>query len=294
VLTSEEFEVVVREGLVDAVMLTDGSGQRIADAAPLTDAHLRQLVDAAAIIIPDGYIADQTGPVIDAVFDMFEGRRRAVDVQIDVTGVKANIAGEPGVAFAAAFAAILPECTGSEVIRQGAVPRCRPVDQSVEEFTPVALGALRNAGETIPDDLVIIDMSDTGFTSTSPFNTVSEALTATMLCFALVVFILLLVNSFIWSKIPRTRMLWLALMLLLPGALVLSLGVTMAAAPELSRELTTTVFTVTSALPTLLTSVTRVVSEGFLYSGGITLAVAVVLFIMSFSMRAQSRDDILV
>lgn len=294
VLTSQEFEVVVREGLVDALLTTDALGNRTRTELPLSADQLRELVDAAALVIPDGYIASQTAPVIDAVFDMFEGRTRAVDVQLDVSAVKANIAGEPGERFAEALAGILPVCTGSEPARGASVPLCRPENLPVAEFLPTVRAAVRDAGAAIPDDLVIIDMADSGFTSTSPFSTVSEALTATVICFALFVFGLLLINAFIWSKLPRGRMQWIAFMLVIPGALVLALGLTMTAAPTITRDLTTSVFVVTSALPTLLTSVTRVVAEGFLYSGGITLAIAVILFVMSFALRGTPRDELLV
>lgn len=108
------------------------------------------------VVTPD-YLRTQSLNVVHEVFDYIEGRDRSFELSLDITPLKASLAGEGRMRFAAALAAALPICAAgqSSIAPGGRLTRCIAVEGSVNAAAEQIAAALPAVLEDTPDQIIL-------------------------------------------------------------------------------------------------------------------------------------------
>jgi hypothetical protein len=175
------------------------------------------------------YLRDQSVRVVNQAFDTLEGRRDTLDVSMDFAPVKAALRGEGGARFAQALAEQLPACAAGQepLITGSTLIRCRAANVSGDAATQQIAAALPAFVDKIPDQVNLSGERLDLRAEWRPFN----LLFLSNLGFNITIGMLLVLAGVFWLAAGfigganrRERLLWLGWSLLVPAALVLSMG----------------------------------------------------------------------
>jgi hypothetical protein len=183
----------------------------------------------AEIVTPDD-MKSQALQLLEEAFAFVNGESFAFDPSLDLIPLKKALAGEGGKRFARTLAQTLPVCSaaGPLIIRQGALPACRPPNVSVAAAAAAIEAALPAVVRKIPDTFHASEGSfwAAGF---HPWGGWQRFPTIRALVAADIVLLLLgcgfwLLAAYVAGVDTRQRLQWMGWTLLVPSILVFLMG----------------------------------------------------------------------
>jgi hypothetical protein len=255
------------------------------------------------VVTPE-YLRDQALNIVDDLFDALEGRDPTLNPILDLTPVKAELAGDGGLRFSQALAEALPTCAPGQEPRtsSGKIMACRPTGTSVDEAADQIALALPAYVDKIPDHINL---------SRSPINMWREfrgvpigVIAADGLGLAIVVMVALaggvwLATAFVGGEDRRQRLMWLGWSLIVPAVLIFLIGLAINADFSLGwvrfglNEARFEGVEYSESFRLALIDVARdalnAVANGFLMAGGVSGAIALALIVWGGSTPPEPR-----
>lgn len=295
-----EFEQTLRQELTNQVLFGAAGPER----SGLGSDESVALQAALADLIPENYLSETSGQVIDRVFDLLEGRTTEYDIVIDLRPIKANVDGAKSAAFAAALIDTLPACReGQDPYRSTssdsgdlttALPVCRPNDIPADELQGRVTTAVMDGLMTMDNEIVLPDPLELSSVPPGITGLISIGFVTAFLSILSFGLFMWLLDALLWGRTRRGRMLWLSFSLAVPASIIALLGLVMVFAPFSASFINMLDFALPSGQRTVETFFRTVfpdIGRGWLIAGGIPLLVAVVLFALGLGMRGRSDDD---
>ncbi|NDJ60357.1 MAG: hypothetical protein GYB67_04480 [Chloroflexi bacterium] len=256
-------------------------------------------------VLTADYLRGEVNNVVDDLFAIFDGEEvRGFSVSIDLRPFKEALGGPQGEAFAATFAANLPDCAPGQVptASNGPFPNCiaadttaAAVEAEIREDLPVLIAAT-------PDELVLGDaISEEGLRAVSEASL--RGLFNTALLFLLIVAaVLWLINALIGGGGRRGIFLWLGGTFVIPASIVLLLGIgllseAVALVVGAGAEATVVVGGLESteefaaALTQIAQTALQRIGGGFVLVGGLATGISVVFLLVGLLSTRMPPSD---
>lgn len=258
------------------------------------------------VVTPD-YLRSQSVSIVNEVFDFIEGRDWNFEVSMDLTPIKASLAGEGGPRFAQALAAALPPCNvgQSRVAPGGNLARCIGDNLSVAETAEQIAHALPTALENMPDRIPLSNTVDLrqNWRSVDWFlgATVRGSLDVAIWIVVVITVIVGITLAYIGGDDARGRLRWLGVSLFVPASLFVLMGISLATpfiAGPLRNELRFTQWdgiqyseAFRQAMGDLIISITQRVGSGFLLTGIVACLIALVLIVLGWRTTSTRQRE---
>ena len=114
-------------------------------------------------LVSKEWVKTQIEHLIDQIFAYLNSSQLTLVLKISLVDLKVNISGEAGVKAALQFLSAQPPCTEDQLIvlqqafatgiKLENIPICRPSDQLINEFIPQLQQGLKQAAQSIPDEI---------------------------------------------------------------------------------------------------------------------------------------------
>jgi hypothetical protein len=256
---------------------------------------------ALRTVVTPEYMREQAVSTVNQFFDFIEGRSTNAEITLDISFLKAAIAGEHRVQFANALAGALPPCAvGQEPIApNGRLVRCIAPDTLVNEAAEQVAGALPAAVENTPDHIVINDPVAFGQSWRSMDWFVGTAvrfgLNASIVTMLLLLIVVGLVGAYLGGDDKREQLQWFGTALLVPSVLFMLMGLALTL-PWVAEAMYNVNWggvdyseAFQQAMISLAAYVTKQMGGGFLLSGTVSSVIALWLLIWSWNMTPSQQ-----
>ena len=244
------------------------------------------------VVTPD-YLRTQSLNVIGDMFDYLEGRERNFELSLDITPIKAALAGEQGSRFASALAAALPTCgVGQQPIAPaGRLTRCIATEGSVNAAAAQITAALPAVLENTPDRIIV----STGVNLRMNWydfdwllgSSVRTGLDIAMINLVVVAAVVGLIGALLGGEDLRGRLKWLSSSLFAPASLFLFIGLVLSS-PQIINPITRSLWdngqyseAFREATINVIVPVIQQLGSGLVLTGGISCLIALGLMIWS-------------
>jgi len=285
-----------QEGLPDFLANIEIDGQRVLD--PSSNAF-PALVEATQAILPTDYLRTTTVGLVDNLFNFFENPSRGLVLNVDLTPIKESLGGAQGDAFARTYLGALGTCeTTVTSVSTNQLPTCKPAGMSDEEILAVVSDYKSSLMNQIPDTWNLAEDADVDWNGLPDISLVEGLQTAFSVA-AIATFAIWVFNAIIAGSGFKGLLMWLGGMLFLPALIILLMGASFsgslldAISSDIIRDTTTSNLQASAQVQESVTLVIldalKRVGSGFLTTGGIALAVSLVLYILGAIMRSPNR-----
>lgn len=284
------------EGLPDFLANIEIDGQPVLDP---NSSAFPALVEATQAILPTDYLRTTTVGLVDNLFNFFENPSSGLVLNIDLTPIKESLGGAQGDAFASTYIRALETCTTSVTsVPTDKLPTCKPAGMSDEEILAVVSDYKASLVNQIPDTWNLSENADVDWTGLPDVSLVDGIQSAFSVA-AIITFAIWLFNAIIAGSGFKGLLMWLGGMLFLPALIILLMGASFsgnlldAISSDIIRDTTASNLQAStqvqeSVILVILDALKRV-GSGFLTTGGIALAVSLVLYILGAIMRSPNR-----
>src|SRR5690606_23722535 len=236
ILDRSFYERLVNDERLYETLLTEDLSNRFDEEifTPVEQLPLDALSVALREVVTLDYLRTQSLNVVNEVFDYLEGRERKFELSLDITPIKAALAGEGGIRFAAALAAAIPNCTPGQqpIAPGGSLTRCIAVGESIPEAAEQIAAALPTVLEDTPDQIILdgqgyirMNWYDYAWFFGSDVHAVLDVAILMMIFTAVGAG---LVGAFLGGDDLRGRLKWLSASLFAAGSLFLCAGLVLA------------------------------------------------------------------
>ena len=293
--------LVSDEGLYEAPNRFDGDV-----FTPVEQLPLNALGIALHEVVTTDYLRAQSLDIINRAFDYIDGHETTLDLSLDITPIKAALAGEGKTRFATALAAALPACADGQpaIAPGGHLTRCIAADASVESAAQQIADALPAALENTPDQIVLNNQGYGGMNAYGlnllPGGSVRGALDISVVMTIFVAAAAGMIGAYLGGDDLRGRLKWLSSALFFPASLFLFAGLVLVL-PVVADPIRYGVIsanwsagyseTFRQAVANLIVPIIRQVGSGFLITGVITSLIALALLIWSWLTPAGGKES---
>ncbi|MBK8023058.1 MAG: hypothetical protein IPK19_16945 [Chloroflexi bacterium] len=268
---------------------------------------MRAVATALREVITPAELRAQFGRVLDEVFDYMEGRTQRFEVELEITAIKARLAGEDGARFALSLASALPVCdAGQEPIApDGTLTRCIASDTSVSAAADQIAAGLPAALATAPDRIVLstpwyIRMNWYDYALFSGFS-VRDAVDGGLISILAVAIVVGVFAAILGGDDVRGRLRWLSSSLFFPASLFVVAGGVLVS-PQITAVIGDSIAasswngvpysdTYRAAVAEVVIPLVQEVGNGVLLVGIVVFLTALALLIVSWFVPARGQDN---
>jgi hypothetical protein len=308
ILDRSFYERLLSDERLYEVPWTDDLSSRFAEEVftPVEQLPLEALSIALREVVTPDYLRTQSLNVVNEVFDYLEGRERNFELSLDITPVKAALAGQGGMRFATALAAALPTCaTGQQPIAPGGrLTRCIAAEGSVNAAAKQIAAALPAVLEDTPDQIILngqgyirMNWYDYAWFLGSSVHAVLDLAILMMIFTAAGAAV---VGAFLGGDDLRGRLKWLSASLFAPGSLFLFTGLILTS-PLIVGPISSSLASARwgaqnsesyrEAVADVIIPVVQQLGSGFLLTGVVACLIALVLLFWSLATPARGQQN---
>jgi hypothetical protein len=291
----------VYDALLSDQMLTQFTTQMFGTGSQVDAPSLREVTKNFMSL---DFMGTQINSVVNQLFDYLNGKTAALDLKLNFTEMKAIFMGGKQTEALTKLANMLPVCKEGQIVRPEALGFyvCRPSFLKVDDFLiHYLLPSIEGFIQKLPDEISITPNILTSEQTNQwrvwiPGGSLQTALMIALVLLSVATLGFWLLAGMVASQVWSSRLRWMGFALLIPGLIILILGLLtlqdgflmpliktgiehtgisqdLPFIPEVSQALTQ------AALPR--------VSSSFLMVGGIASSVAVALIFWGFSIRPK-------
>lgn len=280
--------VVDNPQFYDVLLREDLPAQLVGSSTDTSSIPVGALVAGLQQVVTTDYLRGQAVAGVNTFFDYIESRTSTLNIALDLAPVKATLATPAGrEAFSHAVADNLPRCARNQSAFSGdsKLPVCIPDNGTTEAAFAQINAALPGIVETLPNELTLVDNVTVDPIYREWLPDVRNGLSVAVSGIASAALVMGVVIALIGGDGARGKLRWLGDGLLLPGLVILAIGLTISKVDsrwlyELGGESRQFVEEMAPTVTQVFESMAARVGNTFTTTGGAAAVIGLAIFVL--------------